>query len=567
MICPGVDKDVKNEGVKLLVAMLFKEGGSLAVQDKINQYLSSSPSHLFFIELRDQIKNLMQWHLWHDVIILEEDEDPSPPDEIIIIRFIQLLAEGHFLKNQDIMREQLHNKVSYNLLDDLVDYLKTLSRIPCKTSTNCAIRVAATILELIQGPSEGNQTHFALSTEIVETINRIMRAKVVNDCDEGDELELKTTGIDIIQGLLEGQGRKAAIYERILAVIHMDVILTLALPQEDEDGNVIEVELDEDTEKLHAECLVLLRMFCDFRPELIRELGIGNKMEEAGANVASIEVVWRGELQRRFFLIPSICSDLAPSSKADLVEEVDRSNLENKLLDFLRRCRSLYREIKYQQKMKEWGISAIFSAKNQDRATWIAFGLSCVINLLLLICYNRDDNGEIYIDPPSAATAIFALNIFQCVAATFTLVLFLVVKVPVNYETLISEENMAPMTAGIYSLFGGLTLYYVIYLAICLFGLFFDNYWTPFLLLDIIVKNPVCRNVLNAIMIPRKSLGMTIVLGAFVGYIYAYIYYFYFAQDSIFNNAQMEDYSPIPVNLFMFTIGSWCWGLRYGNYL
>jgi hypothetical protein len=555
MICPGVDKDVQLEAVKLLVAMLFKEGGAFSVQDKIHEYLSTSPSKLFFLQLREQIKSLIQWHTWHDIIILGEDEDPSPPEEIIIIRFMQLLAEGHFGKNQEIIREQLHNSTSYNLLDDLVEYLKCLSRIPCKTSTNCAIRVASTILELIQGPCEGNQTHFALSTELIETINRVMRTKVVNDCDEGDEVELKTTTIDIIQGLLEGQGRKVAVYQRVLAVIHMDVIMAMALPAEDEDGNIIEKEVDEDTERLNAECLVLLRMFCDFKPELIQELGIGNKMEEAGANVASIEIVWRGELQRRFFLIPSICADLAPSSKAQLVEDVDRSNLENKLLDFLRRCRGLYREIKYQQKLKEWKISNIFSLRNQDRATWFAFELSCIINLLLLVCYTRNASGEVYIDPPGVVTAIFALNVVQSLAAAFTLILFLIVKVPVNYETLMSEENMSSFAAMIYSVCDGMTIYYVIYLAICLFGLFLDHYWTPFLLLDIVVKNSVCRNVLNAIVLPRKQLGMTVVLGVFIAYIYAYLYYFYFAQDVVWE---------VPTNLFTYFIASWCWGLRSG---
>ena len=58
-----------------------------------------------------------------------------------------------------------------------------------------------------------------------------------------------------------------------------------------------------------------------------------------------------------------------------------------------------------------------------------------------------------------------------------------------------------------------------------------DSFWLPFLLLDIVMKNSVCANVLNAVVVPRKMLGMTLVLGLFVTYIYAYIYFFYFSGD------------------------------------
>jgi len=43
------------------------------------------------------------------------------------------------------------------------------------------------------------------------------------------------------------------------------------------------------------------------------------------------------ELQRRFFNIPDICFDLAKTSKDTLVEEIDRSNLETKLTEFINR--------------------------------------------------------------------------------------------------------------------------------------------------------------------------------------------------------------------------------------
>ena len=85
----------------------------------------------------------------------------------------------------------------------------------------------------------------------------------------------------------------------------------MAIPPVDEDGEIIEPdeELDEDTATLHAECLVLLQMLLDFKPSLATELGIADRIKDTGANIASVEVIWRGELQRRFFQIPKICAD------------------------------------------------------------------------------------------------------------------------------------------------------------------------------------------------------------------------------------------------------------------
>ena len=60
--------------------------------------------------------------------------------------------------------DQPLNSISYNLLDDFVFYLQALDGIQCLTSSDAALRVAATVLEVIQGPCEGNQDYFALNT-------------------------------------------------------------------------------------------------------------------------------------------------------------------------------------------------------------------------------------------------------------------------------------------------------------------------------------------------------------------------------------------------------------------
>eukprot|EP00981_Chlorochromonas_danica_P002880 scaffold572_cov163-Ochromonas_danica.AAC.10 len=406
LIADGIDEKLQLEAIRLGVGLLFKEGGALEVQTLMNTHLRKTNSELFFKQVRLTLQKLKAWHEWNQIIVLEEDEEPKPPEEILIVRFLQLMCEGHYLPNQDIMREQPNNAVSYNILDDLVLYLNCLSRFPCRTSTNSAIRVAATILEVIQGPCEGNQVHFALNTELIETLNRLNRAKMSEDSVEEEEVELKKTSIDIFQGLLEGQEYEEAEPQGEASGFSAFTGLSLA---------AAEPKDSEEKEILQTECVVLLQMLCNFKPSLYDELGISKNIEDiVGSGTAMIEVIWRGDIHRRFFHVPNICAFLAKSSKDALVENVDRSNAENKLIDFLERAKTLYREVKHQQLLTEMNLSQIFSRGNQNRATWIAFILGASINVLLLFSYTTD-NGY---DPRLPHSIAFAIPVkFQSLEA------------------------------------------------------------------------------------------------------------------------------------------------------
>jgi hypothetical protein len=420
--------------------------------------------------------------------------------------------------------------------------LTLLSRNPCRTSTDAAIRVSATILEVIQGPCKKNQEHLALNTDLLETLNRILRSKPqVNDCRAEDELELKCTCVDIYLGLLEGQGKKSAVYDRVLSVLHFDIILSICYPPETTElqqqhqqqvGTAPAIAtasaaapLSEGQLELKTQCLVLIEMLCDYRPTLRKDLMAALEVTHLPipSNVGCIEVMWEGVLQRRFFNIPSICADLAKSSKDRLIEEVKRDSPENKVLDFMDRAIMLYREILHQQELKRLHLNSIFSITNKDRATWISFFLSCVANVLYLVFYSIDfSDGSLRL-ADEVSLAIQVINVFLIIFSGFTLVLVLVVNTPVLYNTYI-DEGMDYKYALVYSVFDNLTLYYMLYLTIVLLGYLVDNYFTSFLLLDIVVKNATARNVLNAVVRPRFQILMTVILGLFLVYIFAFYF-------------------------------------------
>jgi len=537
LIAKGVDMSLQSEAIKLLIAMLLKSGGAFEIQQLIHRDLSVPGSEQFFLNVRSLLNGLMSWHKWNGVITLHEGKDPELPPELILVRCLQLFCEGHYLPNQDLLREQPNNLLSVNLLDVLIVYIQTLDSIRCRTSTVAAMAVYAVILEIIQGPCEGNQDHFALNTELIETLNKKIRQHPVNDCDELAEAELKTAAIGILQALLEGQGHKTAVYERMLSVIHIDVIHVLS--KEPEEGKGAELDEAEEIVKLRTEALVLLQMLTDFRPSLKKELGISDDPREAVSDtVACIEVVWRGELQRRFFFVPDICHKLAKSTKDNFVMYVNRTSAEDKLYGLLAASKDMYREMLHQQLLTDLKIDKIFSRTNEERATWIAFYFVCCLNVIFTLFYTLEvgscelnqftagmilHNGVCTIATlhyDIVKKTVVVLNSLLVMCSMFVLVLYVVVRVPVNYQTY-SESGRGVFNAALYTAMDPVAVYNVCYMVIAIAGLKY-HLLLSFLLLDFVTKSPTSQAVLRAVYNPRMQVTMTFILMMILIYIFAF---------------------------------------------
>ena len=600
-IAVGIDTDVQIAAVKLLIALLVKDGGSKPIQTSVYDYLTRNRSDLFFKQIRKACNELIDWHRW----IKLTGSDETSTEFIHFIRCLQLCSVGHFLPNQELFRNQnigtSPNTDTICLLDDFVNYLTALSKMPSRVSTTAAIKVVFMILTTIQGPCEDNQYHYAVNTQLLEALNRLMRAKPFPGCVHDDEIQLKILTVGCFQGLLEGQGSKRAVYEKFLGVIHLDILQLLCedpkhaakkkskmppIPRKDKGtktakavGKVAPAEgaadveagaegagaaegegpsdevvaasmsgltegLEEEEEKeqvpveveterakdLRIKAIVLLRSLMDYDPNVEEILGLTEKDTKKliGDQTASIEIVWRGELQRRFFRIPDLCRHLASSSRNAFVEEADRSTIENKLLDFFDRAHVLYREIAHQEKMTKLGIAKVFSKQNYDRSTWSAFFLAVLVNFLF-ICLYRAPNG---VDPFVSETAervIFALNIFQIALAAFNVVMNIVVRCPVIYQGYLADGE-SPLYSLLYTAQDPMTLYYFLYTMLAFVGVAYDNIFLIFLLFDIVVKNSTVRDILNSVVIPRYQLMMASLLGVFVIYILTF-FAFYFYND------------------------------------
>jgi hypothetical protein len=119
LIAIGIDDALQTEAMKLCVALLFKEGGALEVQEIMNNHLKTTQSELFFKQCRITIQKIVAIHKWNEVIELKEGEEPHLADDIIIVRFLQLMCEGHYKQTKifcEISLGIIHPSICWTIL-------------------------------------------------------------------------------------------------------------------------------------------------------------------------------------------------------------------------------------------------------------------------------------------------------------------------------------------------------------------------------------------------------------------------------------------------------------------
>jgi hypothetical protein len=208
--------------------------------------------------------------------------------------------------------------------------------------------------------------------------------------------------------------------------------------------------------------------------------------------------------------------------------------------------------MQHQQTLKKWGVARLFSPMNHQRATWITFTIALVINALYLFYYESvevpcttpeslpiygDSFNETMLSAPNSTSygavctlhsmhdnvqsIATTLNSISCISSSFTLVMYLLVRVPVIYMNYLADGR-TETAAVLATSTDAWTIYYFTYVIMAIISV---NYGTAasFLLLDIVAKVSVAREVLNAVYKPRKQFIMSLVFTAIILYIYAFV--------------------------------------------
>jgi hypothetical protein len=517
------------------------------------------------------------------------------------VHTLQMLCEGHYVPNQMIISLQSgHNASSTNVLDSISSHLCVLCdrvvRIAAKfkdpmmvnldetdlaavvredilkTTLLTAYKMTSLVLELVQGPCERNIEHLALNTELLEHMNNLVCAELL-ECE--DVRKLKTQMLRTLKGLLEGQSDKqpSMVYERLLSVLHLEALKLFVYPPELNfaDESIDLVQAIEDREQaehmaldaIQIESLVLLQMLTQYSPELKEELHLSDTSGFRD-EVNAVEVVWDGITQKHYFRRPTMCKRLSLKMKLNFQEHVDRFDQESKLRDFITRARHMYEELKWIELLQRKGIAALFNEDVQGFLTWVLFFVNFTINTLFVVALSWQEAETTIVSAASAAGAtasadanetmvvvvdahiandqegvMAALRSIEIVTICCTLAVILVVTVRVALRRLLLEFRRH--TARVYSGHSSLldtaefirvhilkldpriseACFYCIYLGFAVASPNSPLVSAIFFLTQLIMKFETCQAVLMSVWVPLKELVITSVLVVFTLYIFA----------------------------------------------
>ena len=178
-------------------------GGNKEIQKKFIQLFRLLPnSDNFFKSIYQSFNKDIFYNLNDDPYIKEINKDNQNLKMITDkLRFLQLLTENHNLFLQNYLREQSNNRISYNFINILIEYLsmlleklgnlndkyKKLSRYYIELYYKRLLFLLDTICEFLQGPCKQNQENL-INTKVVELFNKIMdEIYIKNDYEQKEE--------------------------------------------------------------------------------------------------------------------------------------------------------------------------------------------------------------------------------------------------------------------------------------------------------------------------------------------------------------------------------------------
>jgi CRP-like cAMP-binding protein len=339
----------------------------------------------------------------------------SYPEEVL--RFLQLLCEGHNKDMQEYMQYQ--GKTSVDMVSCAADFVAACSRHMHPASISFANQCVQTLIEFVQNPCYRNQRAL-VDTQLPHVLNQFLQLSPdlpveFFDVDTylTDISTLKRNSVTLLLSLLERVDDRF-IPSRILKALEMEKILAsinalragyLGLepgeepPEDDEEASAgVAHESIAEHEDFQVACalFMLVRMLQYFDEDKLS--GLSSKcnknyiydMERLQANCGFIEISRDNRLERIFFQIPPVCRYLSPASKNAILRDVNRENHQDQLLDFVERAHVRYDEMVHLQDLHRSSLYQCFLMVSGHLD--VTFFLNAVlINLLALFSYRYRD--------------------------------------------------------------------------------------------------------------------------------------------------------------------------------
>lgn len=544
LIAVGLDISICVEASKLLTVLLYKSGGNLDLQKAIYSYLIENDSFLFFEQLKEFFEHVNLW--CQKSLDADSSIDVRLPHEIVVIELIYQLCNGSFADMKALIGEQNKNSRSVNLFDSIVSLADILSRTESPIATKIVIRLCYASVSILQGPCIQNQEKFVLNTDLLTTLNKLLRSSQPLEnyslAWDNDIQTMKERIIAVLRACIEGQPKESLVVERVQSSVEFNVLNVLIFPAEaDESTNVFKDNSNE-LSLLQASYLVFLQNLNDGSLDFP-----ANMQKKMLNNTAFVYVLWNQQLIKQHFEIPNIAKALSERSKLGILENMNCLSQDMKIYWFIESCKELYLEAEHQIRLKRFGLKDLW--KYFSYLTFAMFANVLVMNVLMTVDYKLDPaTGQVTLH--SATNTLFVLNSLHIAFAIIAVLICIIVKLPVKYAIYKSGRFGSLSSSLLLSLAELHTVWYMVYLVVTILG-FLKNYlYLSILLLDFIILDSTSRDVLLAIIKPAKQLFSTFLIMAICLFINAAFVFLYYRTDYIhFGDANTSMYRSFILTL------------------
>ncbi|XP_040201538.1 inositol 1,4,5-trisphosphate receptor type 2 isoform X3 [Rana temporaria] len=527
----------------------------------------------------------------------EESVTMSPVIEIMqpILRFLQLLCENHNLGLQNFLRNQ-NNKTNYNLVCETLQFLDCI----CGSTTgglgllglyinerNVALvnQTLESLTEYCQGPCHENQT--CIATHESNGIDIII-ALILNDINPLGKyrmdlvLQLKNNASKLLLAIMESR-HDSENAERILFNMRpgelVDVIKAAY-------NQALESDQDDhcQDEQVSPRCVghniyILAHQLARHSKLLQQMLRPGNDpdggdeaLKYYANHTAQIEIVRHDRtMEQIVFPVPNICEYLTKESMHRVFNSTERDEQGSKINDFFQQTEDLYNEMKWQKKIRNNQALFWFS---RHISLWgsISFNLAVFINLAVALFYPFGDDGDEGTLPPLISVLLW-IAVGTCTAMLFfflkpigirpflvsvmlrsiytlglgpTLILLGAANLCNKVVFLVSfVGNRGTFTRGYRAVIMDMAfLYHVVYVIVCMLGLFVHEFFYSFLLFDLVYREETLLNVIKSVTRNGRSIILTAVLALILVYLFSIIGFLFLKDDFIMDVDRLKDRTP-----------------------
>eukprot|EP00760_Papus_ankaliazontas_P021155 PhM_4_TR18648/c0_g1_i2/m.23143 len=409
-IDPNVYQAAMFLGIRLLT------GGNENVQTVIYHVFLGSVSETFFVRVRQRLQAVQAILRSARRIQADLEEHQYLRDRLTeaqdLMRFLQLLCEGHNTELQEYIRDQPDNLICVNLVREVSTFLRYLFKTLESAVLDLVFQGIETLKEACQGPCPQNQlvlVEFGIGSIFTEILN-LSENRAQSDVSEQELSRLLSAAIQLMLSVTEGIQKNSTIPEKLRDNDVIEKLLNkmnegwimgeIQRVQQDDASSGVLGFLDnsaddgdgEDTDFLdlglniymYLESLARFDKTGHSRAELRRQMSYSYFHDRVG----QIEIARARKAERVYFPIPERFHFIPEETKAEVHVDVKRDTPAAKVQDFFARWDDVIAEAEIFYEAQRNRFMRVF-ATAKNRLADVSLTLSIIMSGYLLFAMNH----------------------------------------------------------------------------------------------------------------------------------------------------------------------------------